>query len=104
MYSAFTISVFTKTANITSVDKKDLKTSKDHYWPVSISSDISKIYERFMFKRMSQSFEPFFLKFQCGFRKGFSAQKCLSTVLEEWKSAVYNQKNLGTPYRSFEGI
>ena len=27
-------------------------------------------------------------KYQCGFRKGFSAQHCLLTMLEKWKEAV----------------
>ena len=63
-----------KLVNITPVYKKDSNTTKDHYRPVSILSNISKIYEKLMFKQMSKHFEPFFSKFQCGFRKGFSAQ------------------------------
>ena len=42
--------------------------------PVSILSNISKIYERVMFKQMPKYFEPFFSKFQRGFSKGCSAQ------------------------------
>ena len=48
-----------------------------------------------MFKQMSKYFEPFFSKFQCGFRKGFSAEQCLLSMLEKWKSAVDNQKRFG---------
>ena len=45
-----------------------------------------------MFKQMSKYFEPFFSKFQCSFRKDFSAQQCLLSVLEKWKSAAENKK------------
>ena len=62
-----------KSAIITTVHKKGAKTSKDNYRPVSILSNISKIYERLMFKQISEYFEPMLSKFQCRFRKGFSA-------------------------------
>ena len=53
--------------------QKGAKTSKDNYRPVSVLSNISKIYERLMFKQISEYFEPMLSKFQCRFRKGFSA-------------------------------
>ena len=61
-----------KLANITPVHKKDSKSKKDHYRPISVSPNISKIYERFFFKQISGYFEQFLSKYQCGFRKGFS--------------------------------
>ena len=36
-----------------------------------------------------------FSKFQCGFRKGFSAQQNFLLMLDKWKSAVDNQKRFG---------
>ena len=32
--------------------------------------------------------DPLLSKYQCGFRKGFSAQNCLMAMLEKWKSSV----------------
>ena len=61
-----------KNAIITPVHKKGAKMSKDNYRPVSILSKISKIYERLMFKQISEYFEPILSKFLCGFRRGFS--------------------------------
>ena len=61
-----------KNAIITPVHKKGAKTSKDNYRPVSILSNISKMYERLMFKQIPEYFEPILSKFQCDFRKGFS--------------------------------
>ena len=47
-----------------------------------------------MFKQMSEYFESsFFSKYQCGFRKGFSVQHCLVSMLEKWKSATDNRKS-----------
>ena len=43
--------------------------------------------------KYSESF--FFLKYQCGFRKGFSAKHCLVSMLEKWKSATNNKKAFG---------
>ena len=45
---------------------------------------------------MSEYFESsFFSKYQCGYRKGFSAQHYLVPMLEKWKSATDNKKSLG---------
>ena len=75
--------------------KNGTKTSKDNYRPVSILSNISKIYERLMFKEISEYFEPILLKFQWCFRKGFSAQHCFLSMLEKWKTAVDKKKTFG---------
>ena len=83
----------TPVMNITPVHKKGAKMSKDNYIPVSILSNISKIYERLTFEQISEYFEPILSKFQCGFRKGFGAQHCLLAMLENWKSAVDNKRN-----------
>ena len=72
-----------KNAIITPVHKKGAKTSKDNYRPVSILSNISKIYERLLFKQISEYFEPILSKFQCGFRKEFSTHHCLLAMLKK---------------------
>ena len=57
-----------KNAIITPVYKEGTKTSKDNCRLASILSNISKIYERLMFKQTSEYFEPILSKFQCGFQ------------------------------------
>ena len=47
------------------------------------------------FKQISEYFEHFLSKYQCGFRKSFSAQHSLLSMLEKWKSAVNNKKVFG---------
>ena len=48
-----------------------------------------------MFKQMSSFFEDIFSKHQCSFRKGFSTQQCLLTLLEKWKNAIDKGKIFG---------
>ena len=86
---------FLKDAIITPVHKKGAKSSKDNYRPVSILSNLSKIYEKLLFKQISGYFEPILSKFQCSFRKGYGAQHCLLAMLEKWKLAVDNKGNFG---------
>ena len=48
-----------------------------------------------MFKQISEYLESILSKFECGFKKGFSAQHRLLEMLEKWKSAVNNKRNFG---------
>ena len=57
-----------KLANIMLVFKKGPKNSTENYRSVSILPNISKIYERRLFKQMPNYFPNIFSKFQCGFR------------------------------------
>ena len=79
-----------KFANITPVFKKDSRTEKTNYRPVSILPNLSKIYERLIYNQLSKFFENILSKFQCGFRKGFSAQDCLLVMIEKWKRVLDN--------------
>ena len=65
-----------KQKNITVLQKGN-KNGKGNYWPISILPNISKIFERFIFKQISSFMEPFSQKQQCGFRKGHIKQYCL---------------------------
>ena len=87
-----------KRADTKPVHKKNSKSEKNNNRPVSILSDISRVNETITFKQMLEFFESsFFSKCQCGFRKGFSAQHCLVSMLEKWKSATDNKKSFGVP-------
>ena len=84
-----------KMADITPVFKKGVRTSVSNYRPISILSNLSKVFERFMHKQISEYFERFLSKFQCGFRKNHSAQNCLVYMLEKFKEALDKKKNFG---------
>ena len=79
-----------KEADVIPVYKKKSKLSKENYRPISILPNISKVYERCLYDQISKYFETRFSKFQCGFRKGYSAQHCLLAMIEKWKTAVDN--------------
>ena len=72
-----------KLANITPVFKKGERECKNNYRAVSILSNVSKIFERITFRQISNYMDSFFSKYQCGFRKGYSTQQCLLSMLEK---------------------
>ena len=77
-----------KSADVTPAYKKKSKTSKDNYRPVSILSNISKVYERCIYEQLQSYFEKILSPYQCGFQKGFNAQHCLIALIETWKKSV----------------
>ena len=84
--NSITTSVFPsslKQAIVTPVLQKRDKNSKENYRPVNILPNVSKIFERSLFKQISNFKEPFFSKQQCGFREGYSTQYCLLSMLEK---------------------
>ena len=76
-----------KYAEVTPIHKKDDKTDKENYRPISILPNLSKVYERLMYNQIYPYFQTLFSKFQCGFRKGFNAQHCLLAMVEKWHKA-----------------
>ena len=77
-----------KSEDVTPVYIKKSKTSKDNCRPVSILSNISKVYERCIYEQLQPYFEKILSLYQCGFRKGFRAQHCLIALIETWKKSV----------------
>ena len=75
-----------KLADVTPVYQKKSK----NYRPVSMLSNISKIYERCIYDQIQLFFDSLLSKYQCGFRRGYNAQHCLITLIEKWKKSVDN--------------
>ena len=84
-----------KNANVTPVHKKDSRNIELNYRPVSILSNISKIYERCLYNQISDFFEEKFCNYQCGFCKGFSAQHCLLVMIKKWRKSINKGGVLG---------
>ena len=84
-----------KQANITPVFKKGERDCKSNYKTVSILCNVSKIFERIVFRQISNYMDSFFSKCQCRFRKEYSTQQCLLSMTEKWKLAVDNGKAFG---------
>ena len=50
---------------------------------ISLLSNLSKIYERYMNDEINGYFDHILSKFHCGFRKGYRAQHCLLYMMEK---------------------
>ena len=79
---AFILLASFKKANITPVFKKGDRNSKDNYRPVSLLPNLSKIFERCMFRQLYNFMLEFLSKYQSGFRKDYSTQNCMLAMLE----------------------
>ena len=77
-----------KYADVTPVFKKDNKSDKSKYRPISILPNLSKVYERIMQNQIYPYLNKIFSKYQCGFRNGFSAQHCLIAMIEKWRQSL----------------
>ena len=77
-----------KNADIIPGHKKDERTRKNNYRPVSILPSVSKIYERTMEEQILTYMKPKLSSYLCGFRKGYSAQNCLLVLQHLWNIAL----------------
>ena len=85
-FSCATFPTSMKYADVISIHKKEDKTDKENYHPISILSNLSKVYERLMYNQIYPYFDTLFSKFQCGFLNGFNAQHCLLAMIEKWRT------------------
>ena len=84
-----------KHADIVPVYKKNNKCEKENYRPVSILSNLSKIYEKLMYNQLYDYFDNILFSSQCCFRKGYSAHDCLLVMIEEFKEAIDKGNEFG---------
>ena len=84
-----------KMAEITTSHKKDDRTKKDNYRPVSILPSVSKIFEKNMYEDINKFMDDKLSPYLCGFRKGYNTQYCLLIMPEKWKKASIIKKVAG---------
>ena len=80
-----------KSANVTPVFKKDARTSKNNYRPVSILPVFSNLFEQSIRKGFSEIFKSIFAIFMCGFGKDYGDHNCPLMMLETYKEATHNK-------------
>ena len=81
---------FCKEADVCPIHKKSEKTKCENYRPISLLSNISKIFERVMYDRLDNfltSLEIIY-KFQFGFRKTYSTNHALLSIVEQIRNAL----------------
>ena len=81
-----------KKAEVRPIYKKDGRTEKSNYRPISVLSNVSKIYERCIYEQMCSYFDKIFSKNQCGFREGFNTQHILVAMIEKMKASQDNKQ------------
>ena len=77
-----------KKADMTPGHKKEEKTFKENYRPVSVLPTVSKIFERHMYQDIDSYMKKYVSPYICGFRKGYSTQHCLLAMIEKMKRAL----------------
>ena len=84
-----------KHADVIPIHKKNEKCNKTNYRPVSILTNISKIYKKLLYDQLSKYFDSLLATNQCGFSI-FSSQYCLLVILEKFKEVIDRGNQFGT--------
>ena len=77
-----------KLADITPIFKKDDATLAKNYRPVSVLPCASKLFERIIQKQLMSYVDKHLSPYLCGYRRGFSAQYALVSLIENWKESL----------------
>ena len=72
-----------KLADVTPIYKKDDPNKSKNYRPVSVLPVVSKVFEKIMHDQISQYINSFLTPYLCGYRKGFSTQQELLSLIEK---------------------
>ena len=81
-----------KMADITPIHKKDERTSARNYRPVSVLPTLSKIFEKLLYRQTNCYIDQYLSEKTSGFREGFSAQHCLTVMIESMCKALNKGK------------
>ena len=85
-----------KAADVSPIYKDGDHLSKENYRPISILSNISKVFERILFDQITGFTEKFLSPKLCGFRKGYSTQHALFNLLQNWQKCLDKSGVVGT--------
>ena len=77
-----------KLADVTPTLKKEDLSRAKNYKPVNVLPSVSKIFERVLHRQVSSYVDQFLSTFMCGYRKGFSTQQALLSLIERWKNTL----------------
>ena len=77
-----------KLADITPVFKKKDPLNKINYRPVSVLPSVSKIFEKLLQHQLVNYIENYLSPHLYGYRKGYSSQQALISLIENWKKSL----------------
>ena len=83
-----------KTARVTPIYKKGTKSDPSNYRPISVLSQVNKVYEKILHKRLYKYLTKFEIlyEYQFGFRKGHSTTQALIEITDKIKRALDNKE------------
>ena len=73
-----------KYADVLPIYKKNDKTDKENYSPISILPNLSKLHKRLTYDHMYPFLHQTFSKLQCGCHRGFNVELCSKHMIEKW--------------------
>ena len=77
-----------KFADISPLYKRDSRSSKENYRPVSKLPALSKVFQNYMYDQINDFMSERFSPLLSGFRKGYSSQHALLHMLDHWHSKL----------------
>ena len=77
-----------KYAEVCPIFKKNDDLNKENYRPVSILPVVSKVFERILYNQIINFIDEKLSTFLTSFRKNYSTQNCLLTMIETWKNII----------------
>ena len=80
-----------KLADITPIHKKGDTTKTKNYRPVSVLLPVSKLFEKILQKQLISHIEKYLSPSLCGYRKAYSTQQALLSMIEKWKEYLDKQ-------------
>ena len=84
-----------KIANVRTIFKKDERTKVKNYRPVSLLNTFSKTYKRFIYENVTSFVNSFLSEFISAYRKTYSTNHVLISLIENWKKFLDQNKFAG---------
>jgi hypothetical protein len=85
-----------KLADIIPIHKKDCKSKKENYRPISILPTLSKVFEKVLLNQLAEFSQEILFPYLCGVRKGYSTQHALFNLLQNWQKCLDKSGVVGT--------
>ena len=85
-----------KLADVSPIFKKDDKTDKANFRPISILSPLSKIFERLLCDQLMSFMQDKLSKYLCAYKKCCNTEDALLRLLENWRKHLDKKEIVGT--------
>ena len=87
-----------KRVAVTPIFKKANDNGKENYFPVSMPSTFSIVFEKLLFEQINDHLQSKFLKHFTVFCKNHSTQNALLAIIEKWKTILNKKLKVGARF------